>query len=455
MKNWIFIISFILILAFAAVYNSAGYVPFLVPPQFTLEKKELELEDPLVIKFNHSFAHHKAESSFSLEPSAIGNIKWTDNTLIFIPLQPWQPGIEYRVSFSGQTTPINSFLFEEKFTTEDLPQAKSITPSSEELSDPKSPIKLSLTRGGQSYRLNFKIVPSINYQLVIDEERKNFEIIPEQPLNQDTRYQVVAMIGYQDNKDKLWYQKELANYIFKTKQAPKIEKVIPDTNDAEITEFEPFKAYFNKPMNTNDWQKYFEVNPQVNGSVAWEDEGKVLTFKPAEWAEDTEYNIKIKTGLSALDNTFLDHDYLASFKSKKKKYAVTQAAAGEARFKDGKYIDINLAKQILTIFQEGKNKGNYKISSGKSSMPTPRGSFEIINKKRRAWSNKYKLFMPYWMAFTNQGHGIHELPEWPNGYKEGAKHLGIPVSHGCVRLGVGAAESVYHWADIGTPVYIH
>jgi len=63
--------------------------------------------------------------------------------------------------------------------------------------------------------------------------------------------------------------------------------------------------------------------------------------------------------------------------------------------------------------------------------------------------------MPYWMAFTGAGHGIHELPEWPGGAKEGAGHLGIPVSHGCVRLGVGPAGTIYGWANIGDAVYVH
>lgn len=123
---------------------------------------------------------------------------------------------------------------------------------------------------------------------------------------------------------------------------------------------------------------------------------------------------------------------------------------------EGKSIDVSLSRQTLTLLQDGKSVGSYKISSGKKSMATPRGNFQIYNKTSKAWSEKYKLFMPYWMAFTPDGsHGIHELPEWPNGRKEGASHLGIPVSHGCVRLGVGSARTVYNWADVGTPVIIH
>ena len=122
----------------------------------------------------------------------------------------------------------------------------------------------------------------------------------------------------------------------------------------------------------------------------------------------------------------------------------------------GKYIDINTETQVMTLFEDGKALDAYMISSGKSGMDTPKGNYTIQNKTPRAWSKAYGLYMPYWMALVSSGKfGIHELPEWPGGYKEGANHLGTPVSHGCVRLGVGPAERVYNWADIGTPVMVH
>ena len=122
----------------------------------------------------------------------------------------------------------------------------------------------------------------------------------------------------------------------------------------------------------------------------------------------------------------------------------------------GKYIDVSLGYQNMVIFEDGRPLNAFLISSGMKSLPTPIGTFKIENKYPRAWSKKYGLFMPYWMALAPDGKfGIHELPEWPGGYKEGEKHLGVAVSHGCIRLGVGSAEQVYNWADIGTPVIIH
>lgn len=123
---------------------------------------------------------------------------------------------------------------------------------------------------------------------------------------------------------------------------------------------------------------------------------------------------------------------------------------------EGKYIDINLKSQIMSIFENGQILDAYVVSSGKRGMETPKGEFAIYNKADRPWSKKYSLYMPYWMAIVPSGlFGIHELPEWPGGYKEGANHLGTPVSHGCVRLGIGPAKRLYEWADIGTPVVVY
>lgn len=121
----------------------------------------------------------------------------------------------------------------------------------------------------------------------------------------------------------------------------------------------------------------------------------------------------------------------------------------------GKYIEINLSKQTLAAFDGESKFMQTGVSTGKWSMPTPTGTFSINAKNPRAYSATYGLYMPYWMSFIGSQYGIHELPEWPSGYKEGEGHIGTPVSHGCVRLGVGPAQQLYNWAEVGTIVYAH
>ncbi|MCK5459559.1 L,D-transpeptidase [Candidatus Parcubacteria bacterium] len=121
-----------------------------------------------------------------------------------------------------------------------------------------------------------------------------------------------------------------------------------------------------------------------------------------------------------------------------------------------KRIEINTGeKQELSYFLGDVRMGIYQVSTGRYGMRTPLGHFMVDSKKEKAWSAAYGLWMPYWMSMQNGYFGIHELPEWPNGAKEGEDHLGKAVSHGCIRLGVGPAEFLYNWAEINTLVFIY
>ncbi len=132
--------------------------------------------------------------------------------------------------------------------------------------------------------------------------------------------------------------------------------------------------------------------------------------------------------------------------------AYSPTSTGPLRLK--KSIQIHLGTQTLDKRVAGVTIASFPISSGIKSMPTPVGQFKILRKNPRAWSRASKLWMPWWMDFSGRGFGMHELPEWPSGKKEGADHLGKPASHGCVRLGVGTAKQLYDWAPIGTTVEI-
>ena len=60
----------------------------------------------------------------------------------------------------------------------------------------------------------------------------------------------------------------------------------------------------------------------------------------------------------------------------------------------------------------------------------------------------YNIYdVPWVMYFAAGGYAIHGV-YWHNNF-------GVPMSHGCVGLPVGAAAYIYSWAPIGTMVSIH
>lgn len=117
-------------------------------------------------------------------------------------------------------------------------------------------------------------------------------------------------------------------------------------------------------------------------------------------------------------------------------------------------IEVSIAQQRMQYYDDGYQMASVMVSTGKPSTPTPIGEFKIDNKFKRPYSRLAHLYMPYWMAYKAPAYGFHELPEWSNGAKEGADHLGKRVSGGCIRLPVGAAQAMWEWADVGVPVSI-
>jgi lipoprotein-anchoring transpeptidase ErfK/SrfK len=130
------------------------------------------------------------------------------------------------------------------------------------------------------------------------------------------------------------------------------------------------------------------------------------------------------------------------------------------------YVDVNLSKQRMYIMNGANVTAEYLISSGQASLPTPVGQFYICNKIPEPRSTLYNnLWMPDWNALSTSpnscagyvGYGVHALPCFDQAckYVEDANHLGIPISHGCIRLSDANAVWFYQNIPIGTPVNIH
>ncbi len=306
-----------------------------------------------------------------------------------------------------------------------------------------------------------KIIPNTEVDFIWNNVGKKLTIKPRPVWSAGKDYQIIINGG-----ENIMMVKNDFHFNFNVREYPILESFYPSDKQKEvIVDIEdPILAVFDKSLL--DYQVKFEINPPeaVSYNIDFSEKRIKLVFKN-EYKKGQSYKIDVYIKHKN-DTKFLEKIYETSFETlppapeqwsddlslrltQAKKYAVAQ-------IKEGKLIDINLKNQVMTIFENGIFIDAFLVSSGKKGMDTPEGSYQIRNKHPRPWSKTYGLYMPHWMAIVPSGKfGIHELPEWPGGYKEGANHLGIPVSHGCVRLGVGVAERVYNWAEIGTPVIVH
>ena len=101
----------------------------------------------------------------------------------------------------------------------------------------------------------------------------------------------------------------------------------------------------------------------------------------------------------------------------------------------GVLINIDKPTQTMTVAVDGQAHYRWRISTGSTRHSTPLGSYkpfrlEVMHYSRE-WDN---AGMPHSIFFTSRGHAIH-----------GSDHpdLGTNVSHGCVRLTLSNAATLY------------
>ena len=90
-------------------------------------------------------------------------------------------------------------------------------------------------------------------------------------------------------------------------------------------------------------------------------------------------------------------------------------------------ISIDKNDQQMTVAVDGQQSYVWPVSTGRAGYDTPNGSFKVNRMDADHFSQEWdNAPMPHTMFFDLHGHAIHGFFD--------EKHLGMAVSHGCVRL---------------------
>lgn len=476
-ESRIFIFVVFILIAFLGIFFIEVYPKIfqLYPESQKTKVCQVLPDDPIKITFNYAISNNSfiPSQNFAIEPEIKGEIIWQDRvipgfykTIIFKPEIPFNLSSIYTIKLTNLRsiygTRLKSYTF--SFSTIQIPKIKETIPKdkTQEVTI-DSDIKIVLSRPNDFFDFHFDIEPEVKFEIIPNQEKSTYTLKFKQKLKQFTDY-TLSIATYYNFKSKSQSETEglskegLINtkkVSFKTKEPLRIVKIIPKDGQDKVSTEQGIEVTFSELVNYEGLEEHLIISPEIETEFIWQD--SKLTLAPREpLREDTEYEVKITPGVEGYQNSsYLEKEVVCHFKTRPSfPERLLSKVEFEPKIKEGKYIDIDIASQTLTIFEDGKSRGRFKVSTGKPSMPTPKGNFKVLGKEINHWSHKYKLYMPFSL---NLGGGmyIHELPYWPDGYREGEGHLGIPVSHGCVRLGIGPAEEVYKWTDVGTVVIIH
>jgi lipoprotein-anchoring transpeptidase ErfK/SrfK len=116
-------------------------------------------------------------------------------------------------------------------------------------------------------------------------------------------------------------------------------------------------------------------------------------------------------------------------------------------------IVVSLEDRKLALVEDGKVLKTYAVAVGKSSTPSPVGTYTIERRVANpTYSHNGKTVPPgpgnpvgtRWMGLSIHGYGIHGTNE--------PKSIGKAASHGCIRMAKADLEEFYGLVKVGDTV---
>jgi lipoprotein-anchoring transpeptidase ErfK/SrfK len=108
--------------------------------------------------------------------------------------------------------------------------------------------------------------------------------------------------------------------------------------------------------------------------------------------------------------------------------------------KAGKHVEFDWSRQVLVLADKGVAQRIYHASSGKPSTPTVFGTFRFYRKQ--PGTNSHGMVHS---SYFIRGYAIHGYASVPT----------YAASHGCIRVPIPVALSIFNWINLGDTIYVY
>lgn len=212
-----------------------------------------------------------------------------------------------------------------------------------------------------------------------------------------------------------------------------VNRITMDQMRVEPGQIASFTFYAKAGKNKDIIKEYF--TPLIEGQM---------------WLEDATFSFELFIG----NNGDTPKDIRT-----KLNFANTSGSADNIDLNGEKSLLVDLSEQTVWLKLGDTVIREFPVSTGKSSTPTPPGETTITLKQQVRISHSTPHYiMPKFMMFRAGGYGFHALPSLGNDggwfWTEARNHIGIPVSHGCIRLLPEDADFLFDFAEVGTKVKV-
>lgn len=261
---------------------------------------------------------------------------------------------------------------------------------------------------------------------------------PDYPLKNNSTYRIALQPGLRSLcGTELGIRQEL---VFTTANAPKVLRASPSVNERGVSLYRRIELTMDREILSASVTVTDPGEDIVIPGTTSITKHKIVFIPSRCFLPGKSYKAKVQAESQ-------DHESLAKYE-----FNFSTIDIGNRFWVDVKLGDIH----TLKVYKGEKLIRHMVASGGKLSTPTPLGQFVTQDRGHSFWSARFGEGATYWVRLVGQilVHSVPKDSNWETKDEEHAK-LGLPSSHGCIRLDEKDARWFYENVPMGTMVIIH
>ena len=411
------------------------------------------IETDIVINFILPMHQNSLASKITVTPeipetSVSYKVEWLNPTTMVLKLEQRGGPKGQLLTFQIDSAPTRIFLLKKSVSGKVRPQV-SIELLSTDLEKVPS-------RGPVPIIFNTQIEPKSMEkfaELPVPGQLRPFQFsVKDKSYTDFSRWQYTPDIALEKNKSyRITFKPGLcsmAKYVMEEKQEitfttaiqPRVISTNPDKNESNVKLYRPIEILLDQEISSASIKV---TDPGEIITIAGDTEIKErkVIFKPSH-AFLPGKSYKVKLSLESKDHEPLDN-YQFSFST--------------VEMSNKYWVDVKLGKiHTLTVYI-GSNPIRHMVASGGlPNTPSPIGYFYTQDRGHSFWSSRFGEGATYWVRLVGQVL-VHSVPKDNNWKTKEEEHdkLGLPASHGCIRLDEKEAKWFFENIPRDTLVIIH
>lgn len=302
-----------IIIGFFAFFMMVA-APYVIGSNVDTITKSISANAPIKVTFSTFMNHQKTEQAFTIEPAVKGRFEWQDNTLLFIPQEPFPIGDRYTVTINTSTENIFGRTLQQEywidFIIQGPPEVIFVAPRDIVVGKEAKVVVMFNQPMTSMQELDKQTVDNVLLDIMPRTEgvikwidTSSFEFVPKTHLLYASKYTVLikkgttSLDGGQTERD--------FSFSFETIH-PKVVSLEPENNYDLAGPTTPLKIHFNQPVDLNVLTQKLTVVPDTKYNLSYDEEdSNIVRITPMNGLQlNTNYTITIGQDVKGTEGEF-------------------------------------------------------------------------------------------------------------------------------------------------------